>query len=77
MSDTKPVAIVIPRELISELENRVSFDSDADIAAFVADAMRAYADIGKILRQDGMLMWHPAKGGTPRRVRLPGIENEE
>ena len=65
------IHLKLPAELLAPLRARVRFDSDADVAAFVADAIAVYADLGTLSRTPGVLMWHPERG-TPRRVRLPG-----
>ena len=59
-------------ELIRELRKKVLFDSDEDIARFVEDAVRVYADLGSLVQGDGELIWR-AGDGSERRVRLPDV----
>lgn len=63
------IQIGLSAELIRELRKKVRFDSDVDIARFVEDAVRIYADLGSLVQGDGELIWR-AGDGSERRVRL-------
>ena len=65
------ISLTLSADTVAALRKRVRFDSEADIAAFAADALRVYAELGALTRTPGTLMWHP-EGRTPLRVRLPG-----
>ena len=65
------ISRTLSADMVAALRKRVRFDSDADIAAFVADAVAVYAQLGALSRTPGQLIWQP-EGGPPRRLRLPG-----
>ena len=64
------ISLTLSADMVAALRERVRFDSDADIAAFVADAVAVYAQLGALSRTPGQLIWQPEEG-PPRRLRLP------
>lgn len=66
------ISLTLSADMVAALRERVRFDSDADIAAFVADALAVYyAQLGALSQTPGQLIWQPEEG-PPRRLRLPG-----
>ncbi|MBF9046670.1 hypothetical protein LSUCC0031_06010 [Rhodobacterales bacterium LSUCC0031] len=65
------ISVTLSADMVAALRKRVRFDSDADIAAFVADAVAVYAQLGALTQTPGQLIWQPEEG-PPRRLRLPG-----
>jgi len=73
---TNDVAIGLSKAFLAELGQHVNFETEADVADFARDAMRVYADLGRLCRGEGQLMWRP-KDGAARRLRLPTQSSDQ
>jgi hypothetical protein len=67
--------IGVSAELIADLRRKIRFDSDADIARFLGDAVRVYAELGGLAARGGTLIWRAADGAE-RRILLPSMRAE-
>lgn len=60
----------IPDSVIDQLKKQVQFETEADLAQFIADALNSYVALGQLVNS-GAVLQAQMQDGAIRRVVLP------
>ena len=67
----KPKVITLSEQTLAKIATQVSFEDDAAVGRFVADAINSYIHLGQLHRQGGVFFPRGRGAGRPRQAAFP------